>query len=201
LNATSRTSLPVVPWKVRSTLRWATRAAASLLIVALACTGGREPTAGPTPDETESPREAARSPEVTVLASGEHAGALKRSIAGLKAVGLWDRLTADIDKLRLGANLREVPQDRHLASSQVVTTTGPGFRVRACRIEFYPSAISEDLSRQEEYHASGGGPPPPARVDFMVALLAHELAHCLPGQPGERIAGQWERRALERVER
>ncbi|HVL64406.1 MAG TPA: hypothetical protein VM573_04455, partial [Actinomycetota bacterium] len=42
---------------------------------------------------------------------------------------------------------------------------------------------------------------PPTRRQFWAAILAHELAHCRPGQPGERFAYSWTGKAFDALGR
>jgi len=133
----------------------------------------------------------------------ESAGRIKHllttAVGDLKAVGLWKPLTRHLYEIKLdsragGAN---VPDDGHLADAYftgVVDRRGAG---PVCDVMFFPSAVTDDLNRWQQYYGAGlmAESPPSVRA-FYGSLVAHELAHCRPGARGEAVARAWEERAL-----
>ena len=114
---------------------------------------------------------------------------------------MWRPLTRRLAVVQVHARpgRARVPPDGHLADAYWTAVVEADAVVGLCSISFYPSAIAADRRRAAARFRHGLGPAPAKPRAFWGALLAHELAHCLPGQPGERTARRWEREALARV--
>ncbi|HEX2236339.1 MAG TPA: hypothetical protein VHK89_08695, partial [Actinomycetota bacterium] len=130
---------------------------------------------------------------------------LARAVRDLHRLRLWAPLTRHLDAITLTARpgRANIPHDKHLADAFLGAVFLRGRSGAGCDIRFYPAAIALDLRRQAAYHADAGlSRAPPTARQFWVALLGHELAHCLPPrvrfrQRGERTAERWEKRVLE----
>lgn len=144
-------------------------------------------------------------PRPSIEASGPARWLLARAVRDLRRLGLWEPLTRHLDQVVLSSHpgRGNIPDDEHLADAflgAVFSRRGSG---AGCDIHFYPAAIALDLRRQAAYHADGAlSQAPPSARQFWVALLGHELGHCLPPrvrfrQRGERTAERWEKRVLE----
>ena len=94
-----------------------------------------------------------------------------------------------------------VPEDGHLADAYFTGVLDAGGGGPVCDVMFFPSAVGADLARARRYFAAGliAEAPPSLRV-FYGSLVAHELAHCLPGPRGEAVARAWEERSLRLLE-
>ena len=125
---------------------------------------------------------------------------LEAAVADLKSIDLWHRLTdhlylIELDSRPGGAN---VPEDGHLADAYFTGFVDDGGGGAVCDVMFFPSAVAADLARWREYYSQGLlAEEPPSRRVFYGSLLAHELAHCLPGPRGESVARAWEERARD----
>jgi hypothetical protein len=127
-----------------------------------------------------------------------------RAVRDLEGLGLWRRLTRHLFEVYLSARegAVNVPDDGHLADALLTARPrGAEFGSR-CDIRFYPAAMARDLRRQARFFEHGLlARPAPSPRRFWVAILAHELAHCLPHRNplrrvGERVAHGWEERVL-----
>lgn len=187
-----------------------TRLAAFLLVSAVAvaaCTDQPgEPRASRSAAPTPSP-----SPSVVInppglvfdnAAFGRSKKRVARATRDLKAIGFWRPLTRHLYKLKVASRLGvvNVPEDGHLADAILTAAFDEEAQGRACDVMFFPNAISQDLDRWRLYWAQAAiEDPPPTKRQLWGAVLAHELAHCLPGGPGEKVAEDWEARALRKL--
>jgi hypothetical protein len=127
---------------------------------------------------------------------------VRRAMRDLKAVNLWLPLTKHLYKVkfqsRLGASA--IPEDGHLADAFLTAGFGETAQGRLCDVMFFPNAIARELDRLRLYYSQGllTNPPPTLR-QLWGAVTAHELGHCFPGGPGEKVAQEWEGRALEKL--
>lgn len=161
------------------------------------------PTATPSP--TPSPTPVINPPGVVVenIAQGKSIERVRKSIADLKAVDLWFPLTRHLYKAKFDSRLgaANIPDDGHLADAILTAAFDEKAQGRLCDVMFFPNAIARDLDRWREYYAQGGiAHPAPSLRHMWTSVMAHELAHCLPGGPGEKVAQKWERRALLKLE-
>lgn len=155
---------------------------------------------------------AGRAPTLRVenAALGKSRVRVRDAIADVKRIGLWRRLTRHLYIVRVGSRpgVTDVPGDRHLADAYLWGQIDAGGAGGVCDIMFYPRAVKDDLDRAAGYYAQGLGEAPPTLGDLWAAVLAHELAHCLPhhnkrGLPRlapESVAEKWEARALARLQ-
>ncbi|MFN2526588.1 MAG: hypothetical protein ABR505_10075 [Actinomycetota bacterium] len=155
---------------------------------------------------------AQRAPTVRIenLALGKSRARVAAAVASLKEIELWRRLTRHLYIVRLGSRpgVGDVPDDRHLADAYLRAQIDEGGAGGVCDIMFYPRALKDDLQRATDYYSQGLGGPPPALEDFWAAILAHELAHCLPyktkkgvaREAPEPLAERWEARVLRRLQ-
>lgn len=181
--------------------------ACALLVAGAACspaepTPRAEPTATPSP--SPSPSVVINPPGVVVenAANGKSVGRVKRAIRDLKAVNLWLPLTKHLYKIKFQSRLgaASIPEDGHLADAFLTAGFGKRAQGRLCDIMFFPNAISRDLDRWTYYYSQGATiDPPPTLRQLWAAVTAHELGHCFPGGPGEKVAQRWERKALARL--
>lgn len=186
------------------------RIAALLAAAALAGTGcsesASEPRAGGSPAPTPSP-----SPSIVInppglvfdnVAFGRSKARVARAARDLKAIGFWRPLTRPLYKLKVASRLGgvNVPEDGHLADAILTAAFDEKAQGRVCDVMFFPNAISQDLDRWRLYWSQAAiEEPPPTKRQLWGAVLAHELAHCLPGNPGEKVAERWEARALRKL--
>jgi hypothetical protein len=136
-------------------------------------------------------------------AFGSSARLVRRAVRDLKRVHLWGRLTRHLYVIELGSRLGRdnVPRDGHLADAYITGVVEEEGAGALCDIMIFPTAVADDLARWRIYHASGYiEEPAPSLRQLWAALLAHELAHCMEGPRGERVAEMWERRAMDRFE-
>ena len=187
--------------------RAGTGALVVLAHVTVACVGV-DPTLRPGP-ATSSAETVAERPttdaqrsgraRVRLEATGRARGLIRTGIADVKRLGLWDDLTRHLYLIKIDSRLGRlnVPEDGHLADTYftgVIDERGAG---ALCDIMFFPTAIGDDLGRWAIYYSQGRLPePPPSPRDFWVAVLGHELAHCLGDGSGEAVAERWEARVL-----
>nr|MDQ3916654.1 hypothetical protein [Actinomycetota bacterium] len=160
--------------------------------------------ATPTPSPSPSASPVINPPGIVVLnvAFGKSKRRLQRAIADLKEVDLWYPLTKHLFQLKLGSRLgvTNIPDDGHLADAVLTGAIEEDAQGRLCDLMFFPNAIAQDLDRWRLYHSQGAlVDPPPTLRQFWGSILAHELGHCFPGGPGEKVAEHWEREALERL--
>ncbi|HEX2240795.1 MAG TPA: hypothetical protein VHJ82_06620 [Actinomycetota bacterium] len=171
----------------------------------------------PRPRRTRAPVLERRAPalrpatlRVENVALGKSRVRVAQAITALKEIGLWRRLTRHLYIVRVGSRpgVTDVPDDRHLADAYLwgqIDEKGAG---GVCDIMLYPRAIKDDLERAALFHAQGLADVPPSLEHFWAAVVAHELAHCLPhrnesGFPRlapEPTAEKWEQRALARLQ-
>lgn len=142
-----------------------------------------------------------KGPRVVNAASGVSRPRIRRAVADLKTVRMWRRLTRQLAVIQIQARSgrARVPSDGHLADAYWTAVVEPDVVGGLCSISFYPAAVAADRRRSRALFARRLGPPLPRARLFWASLLAHELAHCLPGQPGERTARRWERRAVAQL--
>lgn len=148
-----------------------------------------------------------RRPKVYLGEMGGARSEVKRAIADLKTVGLWDQLTKHLYRIDVKVRPGEssVPEDRHLADARfwkaaIARGTYDYPRGSYCWVRFFPAAMNEDLVRWNSYYAQGLTPDPPPTVrQFWGSIFGHELSHCprkgTETSP-EEVALAWERRVL-----
>ena len=135
-------------------------------------------------------------------ANGKSVARVKRAMRDLKAVNLWLPLTKHLYKIKFQSRLgaASIPEDGHLADAFLTAGFGERAQGRLCDIMFFPNAISRDLDRWRYYYSQGAlAEAPPTLRQLWAAVTAHELGHCFPGGPGEKVAQRWEHKALARV--
>lgn len=175
------------------------------LLVLPACSGGDAPAeAAATPSPSPSPSIVINPPGVVVDndANGTSARRVRRAMRDLKAVDLWRPLTRHLYKVKFHSRLGAVniPDDGHLADAILTAGVGKRAQGRICDVMFFPNAIARDLDRWRLYYEHGAiADPPPTLRQLWGAVTAHELGHCFPGAPGEKVARKWERKALARL--
>lgn len=177
------------------------------LLLAVACSANdapraSAPTASPSP--SQSPAVVVNPPGVVIhnAALGTSARRVRRAMRDLKAVNLWRPLTKHLYKVKFASRLGlvNVPEDGHLADAILTAGFGEGVQGRLCDVMFFPNAIARDLDRWRYYYGQGAAAdPPPTLRQLWGAVMAHELAHCFPGGPGEKVAQEWEAKALGRL--
>lgn len=184
------------------------------LAVLVACEAPQSPPAARPSDRGPASEPAAPSPRAptgtpgprpSIKASGPARRLLARAVRDLRRLGLWEPLTRHLDQVVLSSHpgRGNIPGDEHLADAFLGAVFSPRDSGAGCDIHFYPAAIALDLRRQAAYYADGAlSQAPPSARQFWVALLGHELGHCLPPrvrfrQRGERTAERWEKRVLE----
>lgn len=183
---------------------------ALLVAVALAlagCAGGGEPggtaaTTAPTPAPSRSVVINPPGVRVENAALGRSKVRVRRAIRDLKAADLWKPLTRHLYRIKFGSRLGlvNVPEDGHLADAVLTAAFDRHAQGRLCDVMLFPNAIARDLERWRTYWARGAlADPPPSLRAFWASIVAHELGHCFPGGPGEKVARSWERRALRAV--
>ena len=199
---------------MRDSRSWLKPVVACAVVVLMTSSGcrssepDRPPTAAtPEPRITgpsERGRTIPRGPRVDNVAPGEARRFLEVAIEDLRQVGLWRPLTEHLYAMQVDARLaiEDVPDDGHLAdaySTGLVEEDGAG---AYCDLMFWPIAIEGDLLRWEGFWAEGLiERRPPTLRQYWAALLAHELAHCLNGRHGEKVAQEWEERTIARLRR
>jgi len=185
----------------------------TVVVLAAACDPAR-PEAGteatPTPPaprvtpEVVVPQERSRArvhPRVVTTAAGRNRTRVRRAVRDLRAVRVWRRLTRRLVAvdIHFRPGRARAPADGHLADAYWTAVVEPDLVGGLCSISFYPVAIGADRRRSQRLFERGLAPQPARRPPFWAALLAHELAHCLPGEPGEPTARRWEAKALDRL--
>lgn len=200
------------------------RTRAGLVIVGVALAAGglwiasRETPQGairpPSPQPSATDRVGAAPRRATLRVENQALGKSRRRVASavsaLKRIRLWERLTRHLYIVRIGSRpgSMEIPDDGHLADAYLrgqIDDRGAG---GVCDVMFYPRAMKDDLARAHDYYAQGLAGPPPSLGDFWAAILAHELAHCLPyvnpkglpRQAPEPLAEKWEERVRSRLQ-
>lgn len=182
------------------------------MIVAGCTTAGPEEDLTPARPETSVEEEAAapaRRPitkpsrlSITNAALEGSVEQVDRAMQDLRGIGMWLRLTGDLYAVRFATRpgREQVPDDGHLADAYLTAEIDGRTGGSLCDVMFFPTAMSDDLSRWRTYHAQGLlADPPPTTRQFWASIMAHELAHCLDGGSGEGVAMRWERRALRRL--
>lgn len=177
------------------------------LLLAPACTddgGGPSTAATGAPTPSPSPSIVINPPGVVVInhALGPSKKRVRRAMRDLKAVNLWRPLTKPLYKVKWQSRLGriKIPEDGHLADALLTAAFDKRAQGRLCDVMFFPNAISRDLDRWRYYYGIGAtSNPPPTLRQLWAAVMAHELAHCLPGNPGEKVAEKWEAKALVRL--
>lgn len=177
------------------------------LLLGAACSQAepRAATPTPTPSPSPSPSIVINPPGIVVenIAQGKSEKRLRRAIRDLKEVDLWRPLTRHLYKVKFDSRLGAVsiPDDGHLADALLTAAFDEEAQGSLCDIMFFPNAIARDLDRWRLYYQQGAtSHPPPTMRHMWAAVTAHELGHCLPGGPGEKVAQKWERRALRRLQ-
>ncbi len=167
----------------------------------------------PTPVEPGPEQRAATTPKGVVVenvAFGPSKRLARKAVADLKRLGYWRPLTKRLYVVRIQSRLGKiaVPDDGHLADVLLQAQVDRDRAGALCNIMFFPTAIREDLERWRDYWAAGYmEDPPPTERQFWVAILAHELAHCIvteekrqgvkvPVMSGEDVAERWEAKVL-----
>jgi hypothetical protein len=187
--------------------RFAVASVAAALALA-GCSGAGDPApaarATPSPSPSPSASPVINPPGVVVdnVAFGRSKRRLQRAISDLKKVDLWYPLTKHLFKLKLASRLgvSNIPEDGHLADAVLTGAIEEDAQGRLCDLMFFPNAIAQDIDRWRLYYSQGALiDPPPTLRQFWGSILAHELGHCFPGSPGEKVAERWEREALERL--
>jgi hypothetical protein len=129
---------------------------------------------------------------------------VRQAVRDLKRLDLWHPLTDHLYVIEIGSRLgrESIPRDGHLADAYVTGLVEEEGSGALCDIMFFPTAITDDLTRWQSYYAGGylDTPPPSSLRQFWASLLAHELGHCMEGPRGERVAERWEHRAFRRFE-
>lgn len=118
----------------------------------------------------------------------------------MKRIGLWRPLTRHLGVIAMTAfdEKWRVAPDGHLADAFVQTTDENGvFQIR-CDVEFFTHAIAKQLVIYRKPSYGLGLDPPQSLREVYAAVVAHELAHCLSGPHGEKVAQWWERDAVRR---
>lgn len=179
------------------------------LLLLPGCTGGgdapAEASATAPPSPSPSPSVVINPPGVVVenAANGKSVKRIRRAMRDLKAVNLWRPLTKHLYKIKFQSRLGaiNIPDDGHLADAILTAGFGKRAQGRLCDIMFFPNAIARDLDRWRLYYEQGAvTEPPPTLRQLWGAVTAHELGHCFPGGPGEKVAQRWERKALARLQ-
>jgi hypothetical protein len=132
-------------------------------------------------------------------AEGAPRARIVQALADVRAIGFWDRLTAELFEVQLDARFgrSNVPRDEHLADAYYTATAVPDGGGTVCDIMFFPTAIETDLARWNVFYAQGRiRRSPPTLRQYYASLLAHELGHCQPGPRGEPVALSWEHRTV-----
>ena len=157
-----------------------------------------------TPAPSPSPSIVINPPGIVVEndALGPSKKRVRHVIRDLKAVDLWLPLTRHLYKVKFQSRLGAVaiPDDGHLADAILTAGFGKRAQGRLCDVMFFPNAIARDLDRWRLYYQQGAViEPPPTLRQLWGAVAAHELGHCFPGGPGEKVARGWERKALAKL--
>lgn len=175
------------------------------LLLGAACSAAEPraaaPATTPAPSPSPSPSIVVNPPGIVVenIAQGKSRKRLRRAIRDLEAAGLWRPLTRHLYKVKLDSRLGAVsiPDDGHLADALLTVAFDENAQGSLCDVMFFPNAIARDLDRWRLYYEQGAtSHPAPTMRHMWAAVTAHELAHCLPRGPGEKVARKWERRAL-----
>jgi hypothetical protein len=180
------------------------------VLILLSCTQDEPPAASGSPRRRQHADNGLKERRRTRIAVrvennafGSSARFVRRAVRDLKRLDLWAPLTDNLYVIEIGSRLGrdDVPRDGHLADAYITGLVEEEGAGALCDIMFFPTAITDDLARWRTYHANGYlDAPPPSLRQFWAALLAHELGHCMEGPRGERVAEEWERRALHRFE-
>ena len=186
--------------------RWVVALTLAALATAPACTASSEPdgeataTASPSPSPSPSIVINPRGIVVQNAALADSKKRVRMAVRDLKAVDLWWPLTRHLYKVKFGSRpgVVNIPEDGHLADAVLTAAFDEEAQGRLCDIVFFPNAIARDLANWRLYHSRGSvEEPPPTLRQYWGAIAAHELGHCFPGSPGEKVARSWEARALE----
>jgi hypothetical protein len=178
-----------------------------VLLLATACTRAdetAEASSTPSPSPSPSPEVVINPPGVVIENDGlgKSARRVRKAMRDLKAVNLWLPLTRHLYKVKFQSRLgvASIPDDGHLADAILTAGFGKRAQGRLCDVMFFPNAIARDLDRWHLYYGRGAViDPPPTLRQLWAAVMAHELGHCFPGGPGEKVARKWERKALARL--
>ena len=138
----------------------------------------------------------------------------EKTVRDLVRVGAWKKLTKGLHSVELETH----PGARskagvHLADAAVRFAVTEGKPLVVCDIRFYPRAIRQELRLFRRVKQLGASPRQwrdyngngvfdeqlPRKSDFWASILAHELAHCLVGPHGERVARAWEYKTMRRL--
>lgn len=183
---------------------------AAVVLAAVVCGACGESASGPGAERSEAPTPSP-SPSVVInppgllldnVAFGRSRRRVDRAVDDLKAIGSWRPLTRHLYKLKVASRLGlvNVPDDGRLADAVLTAAFDEEAQGRVCDVMFFPNAIAQDLDRWRLYWSQGAvDDPPPTMRQLWGSVLAHELAHCLPGNPGEKVAEGWEARALAKL--
>lgn len=166
-------------------------------------TGAARATPSPSPSPSASPVINPRGVVVENVAFGRSKRRLERAISDLKKVDLWYPLTKHLYKLKLASRLgvSNIPDDGHLADAVLTVAFEEDAQGRLCDLMFFPNAIARDAARLRLYYSQGVlADPPPSLRELWGSVVAHELGHCFPGSPGEKVAQRWEGEALVRLQ-
>ena len=186
------------------------RAAAALLLAALLAVACSESSSEPRVERSAAPSPSP-SPSVVInppglvldnVAFGRSRRRADRAIDDLKEIDFWRPLTRHLYKFKIASRLGvvNVPDDGHLADAVLTAAFDEKAQGRVCDVMFFPNAITQDLKRWRLYWGQAAiEDPPPTMRQFWGSVMAHELAHCLPGNPGEKVAEKWEARALRKL--
>ena len=165
-----------------------------------ACSSGEpEVRARPSPSPSSSPTV----PDLELVVDGDTKGVrlVKKGIGDVKRIGLWRPLTRDVDVIAMTAfdERWRVPPKGHLADAVLQATDENGVLQIRCDIQYYSHSIAKqlDVFRYDASFGLGLDRPRSLR-ELYAAVVAHELAHCLPGPHGEKVAQRWERKAVRR---
>jgi hypothetical protein len=191
---------------VRRHRRNAIAALALVTVVSSACADAPESKAAPRVVPTPSPSQSVviNPPGILVenVAFGRSKQRVRAAVRDLEAAGLWHRLTRHLYRVKFGTRLGvvNIPDDGHLADAVLTAAFDEGAQGRLCDILFFPNAIDQDLRRWHLYYSQGAiEDPPPTLRQYWGGVMAHELGHCFPGGPGEKVARAWEAKALRRL--
>ena len=184
-------------------LRWAL----VLCFLLAACSSSAE-TPQATPAGSPSPAASAKSAELPKIEFNNTKTLTKpieRAIEDIKEVGVWRRLTKHLYLVKFAVYERGTMKynKRHLANalSTVVQDEAGEFQL-ACDIVFYRGTISEESERAREYQELGYRSQFPSSPRLLYAeIVGHELAHCLEGKSGEKVAQRWGKKVLRLLER
>ena len=138
---------------------------------------------------------------LVIEGKGRPLALLRRGVRDVKAIGLWGPLTRHLGVVKFDAYAEpyRVPRDRHLADAVPMITDETGDFQQRCDVVFYTVAMADQVRIWRREHALGLRPRAPTLRELYASTVAHELAHCLPGPHGEKVATRWERRAMRKL--